>query len=160
MPSETSMKKHPASRTFLNPTTAGSTSQESTIQAKKTVPAPTSEVATSANRSPASKAVPSSDRARLRYSPPNAGSVWRILPVKPPREPPPAPRPGSRYPVYDQRPDPLGPHPAGCTRCPIPGCQPCPKARTRDPDPTSSPLPPLYWCVVYFISRQHGIQGF
>src|SRR5919112_4399293 len=143
---------------FLNPATAGRTSQASPIQAKKTVPAPTSEDATSTNSSTASKVEPSSDRARPRFSPPNVRSSWRILVVKCPRKTYLAPRPGSRRPVYGQGPVHHAPRPSGRTRCPSPERQPCPKARTRDPGPTSSPLPPLSSSIVYFISRQDGFS--
>src|SRR5829696_2366518 len=44
-----------------------------------------------------------------------------------------------RHPARVRGRDDRAPHPAGRTRYPIPDCQPCPRARTRDPDLTSSP---------------------
>ena len=124
---------------FRNLTTAGRTSQASTVQTKKTIPAPTSEDAPSTTGT-RDKAEPNSDLPRPDFlhrtpalysvscwSNPLGGPILRRVPAL-----------GIQFMVRGRSIH--APHPAGRTRYPTPECQPCPKARTRDPGPTSSPL--------------------
>jgi hypothetical protein len=147
MPKETSMKRHPASRTFLSPTTAGRTSQARTSAEKKIASAPTIDDATSQRSSEASAADP------------GAGLQRTPLPLRP--------RPvkfflGARLrrsPIYRRQTNVQGrpaTHPGYRARCPTPDCPPCPRARTRDPTPTSSSSPPHTLYFVYFIDVQTG----
>src|SRR5215212_4812678 len=153
---------HPASRTFLGPTIAGRTSQAATRVEKKTASAPSIAAASSHKSSEANTTDPSLGPSRPRAAP-SIPCAWPFAPAlnkRPVKSPLARLRQCQlRHPARVRCPGDRAPHHAGRTRYPIPDCPPSPKARTRDPDPTSSSLPPLS-SVVYFISRHYGMQLF
>ncbi len=146
VPKETSIKKHPASSTLLIPTIAGRTSQAATRAAKNATSAPAIANATSDNSSEASTADPGANPSRPWTPPFPQASLREVKHPLEVRLRASRYRPRAYVPEYPALP------PRDHAKYPDPDSLPSPKARTRDPTPTSSPLYLLFVFPILSIS--------
>src|SRR3712207_4749113 len=151
------MKTQPASRTLLGPTITARTSQAPTTAQKSAAEDPTKTEATTARSSTARTPVSTAERNLwpARDAPGRRGPgrrpavcslrIWCLMPLRVRRQR--RPRRGTA-----EEDPPLPRRRAGHTRCQGPGCRRGPRARTRDPTPTSPHQTSIVYLFVYYLT--------